>query len=154
MPKITIKDIAAKAGVSKTAVSFAFNKPDQLSEATLQRILAVADELGYTPDPVASNLKTRQTGCIGLLVPQPLPLIARNPHMLAKAVIIIFMLVILYSLGSAFIFMVKDKGHGDRALRRLMWRIGLSLVLLLVLYIMFQMGWIESSGGPINLGRQ
>ena len=83
MPKVTIKDIAAKAGVSKTAVSFAFNKPDQLSEATLQRILAVAEELGYTPDPVASNLKTRQTGCIGLLVPQPLPLISRNPHMLA-----------------------------------------------------------------------
>src|SRR3990172_2667162 len=83
MPKATIKDIAAKAGVSKTAVSFAFNKPEQLSEATLQHILAVAEELGYSPDPVASNLKTRQTGCIGLLVPQPLPAIARNPHMLA-----------------------------------------------------------------------
>jgi DNA-binding LacI/PurR family transcriptional regulator len=81
MAKVTIKDIATRAGVSKTAVSFAFNRPDQLSEETLRNILTVAEELGYNPDPVASNLKTRQIGCIGLLLPQPLPLIARNPLM-------------------------------------------------------------------------
>ncbi len=72
--------------------------------------------------------------------------------MLVKAVIIIFLVVILYSLGSAFIFMIKDKGQGDRALHRLMWRIGLSLFLLALLYVMFQMGWIESSGGPVRYG--
>lgn len=83
MPRVTIKDIAEKAGVSKAAVSFAFNNPEQLSEATLERILGVARELGYRPHPVASNLKTRRTGCIGLLVPQPLPEVARNPHLLA-----------------------------------------------------------------------
>jgi alanine racemase len=83
MPRVTINDIAEKAGVSKTAVSFAFNKPEQLSEETLSRILEVAEELGYTPDPTASNLKTRQTGCIGLLMPQPLPTITRNPQMFA-----------------------------------------------------------------------
>lgn len=72
--------------------------------------------------------------------------------MLVKAIIILFLIVILYSLGSAFVFMVKDKGEGERTLHRLMWRIGLSLVLLLFLYFMFQMGWIESSGGPIRYG--
>ena len=72
--------------------------------------------------------------------------------MLAKAVIIIFLIVILYSLGSAFVFMVRDKGQGERALHSLMWRIGLSLVLLALLYVMFQLGWIESSGGPIRYG--
>ena len=72
--------------------------------------------------------------------------------MLVKAVIILFLIVILYSLGSAFVFMVKDKGEGDRTLYRLMWRIGLSLFLLLLLYIMFQLGWIVSSGGPIRYG--
>jgi hypothetical protein len=72
--------------------------------------------------------------------------------MLVKAVIILFMVFILYSLGSAFVFMVKDKGEGDRTLHRLMWRIGLSLFLLLVLFVMFQLGWIESSGGPIRYG--
>ena len=72
--------------------------------------------------------------------------------MLAKAVIIIFLIVILYSLGSAFVFMVKDKGEGERTLRRLMWRIGLSLFLLLLLYVMFQLGWIQPSGGPVRYG--
>jgi len=72
--------------------------------------------------------------------------------MLVKAVIIIFMFFILYSLGSAFVFMVRDKGKGERTLHRLMWRIGLSMFLLVLLFIMFQLGWIESSGGPIRYG--
>ena len=72
--------------------------------------------------------------------------------MLVKAVIIIFLLVILYSLGSSFIFMVRDRGQGERALHRLMWRVGLSIFLLILLYVMFQLGWIESSGGPIRYG--
>jgi DNA-binding LacI/PurR family transcriptional regulator len=82
MAKVTIKEIAERARVSKTAVSFAFNYPERLSEGTLQQILAVAEELGYSPDPVASNLKTRRTSCIGILMPQPIPPIARNPHTL------------------------------------------------------------------------
>jgi hypothetical protein len=67
-----------------------------------------------------------------------------------KVIIIIFLFVILYTLGSSFYFMVKDKGQGDRMLKRLMWRIGLSIFLLLVLYIMFLLGWIEPSRGPVN----
>lgn len=78
MGKITIADIAERAGVSKTAVSFAFNNPDRLSETTLTHILKVAGTLGYTPDPLARSLKTKQIGAIGLLVPQPLPAIVQN----------------------------------------------------------------------------
>ncbi|MGA9573387.1 MAG: twin transmembrane helix small protein [Lysobacterales bacterium] len=72
--------------------------------------------------------------------------------MLAKAVIVLFLVVILYSLGSAFVFMVKDQGEGERTLHRLMWRIGLSLLLLLLVYVMYQLGWIEPSGGPVRYG--
>ena len=46
--------------------------------------------------------------------------------------------------------MVRDKGEGERTLRRLTWRIGLSLLLLAVLYGMYLLGWIEPSTGPIN----
>jgi hypothetical protein len=79
MARVKIKDIAEKAGVSKTAVSFAFNNPEHLSEGTVKHILSIAEEMGYTPDPVARNLITGKTGTIGLLVPQPIPEIIRNP---------------------------------------------------------------------------
>ena len=79
MARVKIKDIAEKAGVSKTAVSFAFNNPAHLSEETVKHILDIAEEMGYSPDPVARNLITGKTGAIGLLVPQPIPEIIRNP---------------------------------------------------------------------------
>ena len=44
--------------------------------------------------------------------------------MLVKAVIVVLLLVILFTLGSSFYFMVRDKGEGTRTLRRLAWRIG------------------------------
>ncbi len=70
--------------------------------------------------------------------------------MLVKTFIIVSLLVILYTLASSFFFMLKDKGEKDRMLKRLTWRIGLSLFLLLVIYSMFLLGWIEPSSGPIN----
>jgi DNA-binding LacI/PurR family transcriptional regulator len=79
MPKVNIRDIAQKAGVSKTAVSFAFNNPSRLSETTVQHILTIADNMGYLPDPVARSMTSRRTGTIGLLLPQPIPEIVRNP---------------------------------------------------------------------------
>ena len=71
--------------------------------------------------------------------------------MLVKAVIVILLLVILFALGSSFYFMVRDAGEGTRTLRRLAWRVALSLILLAVLYGLFVQGWIEPSGGPINM---
>jgi DNA-binding LacI/PurR family transcriptional regulator len=82
MAKITISEIAKRAGVSKTAVSFAFNDPARLPDATVQRILAVAEEVGYIPNPVARSLSNNHTGNLGLLFPQPLPDILANPYML------------------------------------------------------------------------
>ena len=71
--------------------------------------------------------------------------------MAIKIVFIVFILVILYSLGSALIFLVKDHGEGDRTVKRLTWRIGLSLVLFLFLWFAHQQGWIESGQGPVGL---
>ena len=68
--------------------------------------------------------------------------------MLIKIAIVVFLLVIVYTLGSSFFFMVKDKGEGDRTVRRLSWRIGLSLLLVLSLFVAFKMGWIEPGNQP------
>ncbi len=44
---ITISDIAAKTGYSKTTVSFAFNWPNRISAAAVEKIMECANELGY-----------------------------------------------------------------------------------------------------------
>lgn len=79
MTKVNISDIAKKAGVSKTAVSFAFNNPGRLPKSTVEHILKIADDLGYIPNPVARSMTSGRTGTIGVLVPQPIPEIIRNP---------------------------------------------------------------------------
>ena len=81
MSRVTITDVATAAGVSKTAVSFAFNNPDRLGSATLERVLEVAQELGYTPHPAARALSMRRSGTIGILVPQRLSTVFANPFL-------------------------------------------------------------------------
>ena len=77
--KVTISDIAKQAGVSKTAVSFAFNMPGRLSAETSRHILEVARRLGYTPNPIARSLNTRRTNALGIIVPQDIPTVLSNP---------------------------------------------------------------------------
>jgi DNA-binding LacI/PurR family transcriptional regulator len=79
--RITIADVASAAGVSKTAVSFAFNNPGKLGPATLERVLQVASDLGYTPHPAARALSMRRSGTIGLLIPQRLTTVFANPFL-------------------------------------------------------------------------
>ena len=79
MTRVTIADVATAAGVSKTAVSFAFNNPDRLGAATLERVLGVAQDLGYTPHPAARALSMRRSGTIGVLIPQRLSTVFANP---------------------------------------------------------------------------
>lgn len=78
--RVTMQDVADRANVSKTAVSFAFNDTSRLSEATLRHILAVAEELGYSMDPAARMLRTRKTSSLGLLLPQQLDVALTNPY--------------------------------------------------------------------------
>jgi len=70
--------------------------------------------------------------------------------MLIKLIIVLFLLTILYSLASSFFFLVKDKGQGDRTVKRLTWRIGLSLLLFVLLWVAHYLGWIEPNSGPVK----
>jgi DNA-binding LacI/PurR family transcriptional regulator len=76
----TIKDIAERAGVSKTTVSFALNDPGRISTETYKRVMAVVTELDYVPNPVARTLTTKRLGALGLLLPQPVTEALRNPY--------------------------------------------------------------------------
>lgn len=77
--RATISDVARLAGVSPTAVSFAFNNPAQLNGATVERIQQAAQHLGYSPNPHARALLSRRAGVIGVLVPQSIFAIFANP---------------------------------------------------------------------------
>src|SRR6478735_12253218 len=62
-----VSDVAAAAGVSPTTVSHALSGARAVNAETRERILAVARELGYVPDRVASGLRRRRTGVVGLI---------------------------------------------------------------------------------------
>lgn len=63
--------------------------------------------------------------------------------MIARIFIVLAVLGILYSLGSAFYFLLRDKGHGERTLRRLTWRVVLSLLLFLAIMLAVRSGWVQ-----------
>jgi DNA-binding LacI/PurR family transcriptional regulator len=64
----TLADVAAHLGVSRTTVSNAYNRPDQLSPTLRERVLDAARELGYNgPDPMARSLRSGRAGSLGLV---------------------------------------------------------------------------------------
>jgi DNA-binding LacI/PurR family transcriptional regulator len=79
----TLADVAQAVGVSRTTVSNAYNRPDQLSPQLRDRILAAAEELGYPgPDPLARGLRRGRTGMVGLVYDQPLSYMFTDPAIL------------------------------------------------------------------------
>lgn len=78
--RVTMQEVADLAGVSKSAVSLAFNDPRKLSDSTLRNIRAAANELGYAQDPAARMLRTRRTDSLALLLPQQLDNVLQNPY--------------------------------------------------------------------------
>jgi DNA-binding LacI/PurR family transcriptional regulator len=75
-----LASLAAELGVSRTTVSNAYNRPDQLSAPLRARVLEAARRLGYPgPDPVARSLRTRKAGAVGLLLTEALSYAFRDP---------------------------------------------------------------------------
>lgn len=62
---------------------------------------------------------------------------------LIKAIIIVLLLFIFFSLGSALYYLIHDRGNSTRSVKALTWRIVLSLLLFILLMIAFAMGWIS-----------
>lgn len=78
-PRVTIKDVAARAGVSKGAVSLAFNHKPGLSEATRDRIFAAARELGWAPSLTARSLAGARVDVVGLAICRPAQMLGLEP---------------------------------------------------------------------------
>jgi DNA-binding LacI/PurR family transcriptional regulator len=66
---MTIGEIARRAGVSRSTVSYVLTGKRAVSEETRRRVLAVIDELGYRPNATARALKEGRTRTLGLVIP-------------------------------------------------------------------------------------
>ena len=66
--RATIAEIAARAGVSIGAVSYALNGRPGVSEQTRKRILEIADELGWRPSLAARSLSGARAHSVGLII--------------------------------------------------------------------------------------
>ncbi|MFJ2542496.1 LacI family transcriptional regulator [Microbacterium foliorum] len=66
--RTTIHDVAKAAGVSVSTVSKAVNGRYGIADATVQRVLDAVKQLGYESSLVASSMRARRTGVIGVLL--------------------------------------------------------------------------------------
>jgi LacI family repressor for deo operon, udp, cdd, tsx, nupC, and nupG len=79
VPRPTINDVARLAGVSKGAVSFAFNNRAGVAPETRERIFAAATELGWTPSTRARALSVSRALAVGLVMARPPETLRADP---------------------------------------------------------------------------
>jgi DNA-binding LacI/PurR family transcriptional regulator len=78
--RVTLNTIAEAVGVSRTTVSNAYNRPDQLAPELRDRILGTARRLGYPgPDPAARRLRSGRRDAVGLLLTEGLSYAFTDP---------------------------------------------------------------------------
>ena len=75
----TIVDVARDAGVSKAAVSFALNGRPGVADATRERIMTVAAELGWSPSASARSLSHARAFAVGLVIAREPALVGADP---------------------------------------------------------------------------
>jgi DNA-binding LacI/PurR family transcriptional regulator len=65
--RVTLRDVASRAGLSASAASLALSGHPSIPETTRERVRAAAAELGYVPNPTARALRTQRHGAIALV---------------------------------------------------------------------------------------
>jgi hypothetical protein len=90
---------------------------------------------------VGHNDTRKRSGCIaGQYTPAGLHSPDARPPL--KIVVVIFIVLILASLGSALYFLVKDKGSSTRTVRALTWRVVFSIAIFMLLMLSYHFGLI------------
>ena len=68
-----------------------------------------------------------------------------------KIVILIAFVLIIGSLASALVFMIRDRGRTRNTVRALALRVGFSIALFLLILVAHYLGWIQSTGVPVGV---
>lgn len=63
-----------------------------------------------------------------------------------KILVAIAFILILTSLGSALVFLMRDKGKSNRTVKALAFRVGFSIALFVLILVAHQLGWIQPTG--------
>jgi LacI family transcriptional regulator len=120
----TIKDIAARAGVSLRTVSLVMNESGRISEATRKRVLEIATAMNYRPNPIAQSLVNRRTYLFG--VNFPYLDVSFNHAIIAgmerKCVELDYELLLSSNKFSSFSYMENDIPIMEKSLDRLVYR--------------------------------
>ncbi len=111
----TSYDVAKLAGVSQSAVSRVFSPSGSASQKTRDKVLAAAEELGFTPNPLAKSLSLGRTQLAGLVVTQ---YAQQNYPLALKSAVD----VITETGDSLLIQLVDSSDMGDHAVSRLLAR--------------------------------
>lgn len=67
--RVTLEDVAAEAGVSKSSVSNVINNHPHVRELVRQRVTAAIEKLEYRPQAIGKNLVSGRTGLVALAIP-------------------------------------------------------------------------------------
>lgn len=73
-------------------------------------------------------------------------LFGRKLGVIAKILLVLFLIAIVVALLAGGVFLVRDPSTSRRAFHALAWRVGLQLSLILFLALAFFMGWIKPHG--------
>lgn len=82
--RVTIKDVAAEAGVSYQTVSRVINNHASVSAKTRQKVQQAIEALNFRPNLAARSLPRRRSFIIGLIIPYEAAYLFRDPHLLAQ----------------------------------------------------------------------
>jgi DNA-binding LacI/PurR family transcriptional regulator len=76
-----MSDVARAAGVSVMTVSYAYSRPQRVSEATRRKVRDAAERLGYPgPHPIARSLRRGRVGALGVVLGEHLPYAFEDPQ--------------------------------------------------------------------------
>jgi DNA-binding LacI/PurR family transcriptional regulator len=114
----TIADIAARAGLTKAAVSFALNNQPGVSAATRERVLAIAREIGWQPNSAARALSDGRVGVFGLVIDRPADLLGVEPFFMQ---LVAGIQGVLAAEHAALLFTVAEDYHAEIELHRTWW---------------------------------
>ncbi len=149
MKRVTIVDVAQRAGVSKSTVSHALSGKRPISDGTRQRIISAADALGYQPNPVAQRLAGGATHTIGCAMPLFQPQIGSVEFAYINSVA-----SVLNGAGYAFLLLTHMEQTGDAVQRMVAGGLIDGLILMQVALHDARVEWLRQADIPfLLLGR-